>query len=83
MNAKLYALFVDNPEQCLTRAESPCIETREKLCRAFGGEFLRAEGLDPLPEISEIARQEQITQIVVGETHRSRWELFIKGSIML
>nr|WP_242050410.1 universal stress protein [Oculatella sp. FACHB-28] len=82
MNAKLYALFVDNPEQFLTKAESLHVETCEKLCREFGGEFLRVEGHDPLSKITEIAQRERITQIVVGETHRSRWELFIKGSIV-
>jgi two-component system, OmpR family, sensor histidine kinase KdpD len=82
MNAKLYALFVDNPEQFLTKAESLHVETCDKLCREFGGEFLRVEGHDPLSKIIEVARHERITQIVVGETHRSRWELFIKGSIV-
>ncbi|NJN58012.1 MAG: sensor histidine kinase KdpD [Leptolyngbyaceae cyanobacterium SL_5_9] len=82
MNARLYALFVDNPEQFLTKAESLHVETCEKLCREFGGEFLRVEGSDPLSKMIEIARRERITQIVVGETHRSRWELFIKGSIV-
>ncbi|MBD1996691.1 universal stress protein [Leptolyngbya sp. FACHB-541] len=82
MNAKLYALFVDNLEQFLTKAESLHVETCEKLCRELGGEFLRVEGHDPLSKITEIAQRERITQIVVGETHRSRWELFIKGSIV-
>ncbi|NJL36147.1 MAG: sensor histidine kinase KdpD [Leptolyngbyaceae cyanobacterium SM1_4_3] len=82
MNARLYALFVDNPEKFLTKAESLHVETCEKLCREFGGEFLRVEGADPLSKIIEVARHERITQIVVGETHRSRWELFIRGSIV-
>jgi two-component system sensor histidine kinase KdpD len=82
MNAKLYALFVDNPNQFLSREDSLHVETCERLCKEFNGEFIQLRSPNVLDTIIEVARSQRITQIVVGETHRSRWQLFFKGSII-
>lgn len=79
MNGRLYALFVEPPDRFLTKKESLHIETCERLCREFGGEFLRLKSNSVLEGITATAREYRITQIVVGETHRSRWELLFKG----
>jgi two-component system sensor histidine kinase KdpD len=82
MKANLYTLFVDNPNQFLTRSESLHIETCEKLCQEFGGEFMRVPSLDIFATIIQVAKENRVTQIVVGETRRSRWELLFKSSIV-
>jgi two-component system sensor histidine kinase KdpD len=73
MNARLHVLFVSNPGRFLTKAESLHIETCERLCKEFGGEFFRVESPDLRDAIVKVARDQRITQIVVGETRRSRW----------
>ncbi|NJL82862.1 MAG: sensor histidine kinase KdpD [Chloroflexaceae bacterium] len=83
MNGKLYALFVESPDRFLSKKESLHIETCERLCREFGGEFLRVKSDNLLDGIINTARAYRITQIVVGETHRSRWELLLKGGSIL
>jgi K+-sensing histidine kinase KdpD len=45
MNAKLYGIFVADPEQFLSKKEASHIDTCEKLCREFGGEFLKVKML--------------------------------------
>lgn len=82
MNGKLYVLFVDNPDRFLSKQESLHIETCAKLCQDFEGEFLRIQSHSIFDAIIQVARQHRITQIVVGETRRSRWELLIRGSIV-
>ncbi len=82
MNAELYVLFVEYPNCFLTRAESLHIETCEQLGQDFGGEFLRIKSSDVFASIVEVAKTRRITQIVVGESGRSRWELLFKGSIV-
>lgn len=82
MNAPFYVMFVSSPERFLTKAESLHIETCEKLCEEFGGEFVRVESRDIKEAISKIAAQYRITQIVLGETRRSRWDLLWRGSIV-
>lgn len=81
MNAPLYALFVDNPDRFLTKEESLHIETCEKLCKEFSGNFIRVKSHDIATAIAQVAQQQHITQIVIGESQRSRWKLFIRGSL--
>lgn len=81
MHAPFYCLFVDDPDRFLTKAESLHIETCERLCQEFGGEFIRSTNYDKAKAIAEVARGYYITQIVIGESQRSRWKLMLRGSL--
>ncbi|MEH2064455.1 MAG: sensor histidine kinase KdpD [Nostoc sp.] len=81
MNAPLYSLFVANPERFLTKEESLHIYTCEKLCKEFEGTFLRSTNGNVADAIAEVAEKYRITQIVIGESQRSRWQMFLKGSL--
>jgi two-component system sensor histidine kinase KdpD len=80
MNAPFYAVFVDQSERFLTREESLHVETCEKLCQEFEGQFLRVRNSDVPKAIAEVAEQNRITQIVIGESQQSRWRQIVKGS---
>lgn len=82
MKGRLYVLFVAHPHQFLSKAEALHVETCKRLCDEFEGEFLRIESEDVVTTIKEVATQHYITQIVLGETRRSRWQLLLKGSIV-
>jgi two-component system sensor histidine kinase KdpD len=81
MNAQFYAVFVNEPDRFLTKAESLHVETCEKLCQEFNGQFLRVNGTNIAKAISEVAKQYRITQIVIGESQQSRWKLLLRGSL--
>ncbi len=81
MHARLYVLFVDDPERFLNKNESLHIATCERLCQEFGGEFIRDRDAHVVKAIVRTARQYRITQIVVGESQKSRWQIFLKGSL--
>jgi two-component system sensor histidine kinase KdpD len=76
MNAGLYVVFIENPDRFLSKEETLHLETCEKLCRDFGGEFLRIKGQNVPPTIASLAEKERITQIVIGESHQPRWQRF-------
>ncbi|TAE52937.1 MAG: sensor histidine kinase KdpD [Nostocales cyanobacterium] len=80
MNAPLYTIFVANPERFLTKQESLHIDTCEKLCREFGGEFLHIKSGNVAKEIAQVAANHHITQIVIGESQQPKWKRVIKGS---
>jgi two-component system, OmpR family, sensor histidine kinase KdpD len=80
MNAPLYAIFVDASDRFLSKQESLHVETCEKLCKEFGGEFLRVRNSDVPSAIAEVAATQHITQIIIGESQQSRWKHLIKGS---
>ncbi|WP_293333666.1 universal stress protein [Microcoleus sp. CAWBG58] len=81
MNAPFYAMFVSDPDRFLTKAESLHIETCEKLCKEFNGQFLRLNGNNIAKAIADVAKQYRITQIVIGESQQSRWNLLLRGSL--
>jgi two-component system, OmpR family, sensor histidine kinase KdpD len=80
MNAQFYALFIENPDRFLSKAESLHVETCEQLCRDFGGEFLRVKSSNIADTIAQVAQAQRITQIVIGESQQSRWKHLIRGS---
>jgi two-component system sensor histidine kinase KdpD len=82
MKARLYGLYVENPERFLTKEESLVLETCQELIQEFGGEFIRIKTHNVAEGISEISQQYHITQIVIGHTRKSRWELILKGSLI-
>jgi two-component system sensor histidine kinase KdpD len=82
MNGRLFVLFVSHPQQFLSRPEALHLETCQRLCQEFDGEFIRVESQDVVGTIINIATTYHITQIVLGETRRSRWNLLFKGSIV-
>jgi two-component system sensor histidine kinase KdpD len=81
MHAQLYVLFADDPDRFLTKAESLHIETCERLCKEFEGTFIRVRDSQALKAIVETAKEYRITQIVMGESQKSRWQVFFKGSL--
>lgn len=80
MRARLYALFIEHPERFLTKEESLYIETCEHFCREFGGEFLRVKNANVAQAIAQVAQNYHITQVVIGQSQQSRWDLFLRGS---
>jgi two-component system, OmpR family, sensor histidine kinase KdpD len=81
MHAQLYVLFVSDPDRFLTKVDSLHIETCERLCQDFGGEFIRVRDYNVIKAIAQTARQYRITQIVMGESQKSRWQSFWNGSL--
>ncbi len=81
MHAQLYVLFANDPDRFLTKEESLHIETCERLCKEFEGTFIRVHGSNPLKAIVDTAKEYRITQIVMGESQKSRWQILLKGSL--
>jgi two-component system, OmpR family, sensor histidine kinase KdpD len=81
MHAPLYGLFVNDPDRFLTKEESLHIETCEQLFKEFGGELIRVSNYDKAKAIAEVANHYRVTQIVIGESQRSRWKLMLRGSL--
>jgi two-component system, OmpR family, sensor histidine kinase KdpD len=81
MHAPVYALFVNNPDRFLTKSESLHIDTCERLCKEFGGKFIHVTDSNKAKAIAKVAQDYRITQIVIGESQRSRWQTLVRGSL--
>jgi two-component system sensor histidine kinase KdpD len=78
MDAPLLALTVQDPNRFLSREESLIQEECRQLCYDVGGTFLREESADILPTIARMAQEKRITQIVLGQTMRSRFKALFR-----
>jgi len=81
MHGELYALFVSNSDRFLTKAESLHVENCERLCKEFNGKFIRITDDDVSEAIARTAQSFRVTQIVMGESQQSRWQILFKGSL--
>ena len=54
----------------------------EHLVRELGGEFQTLQGDDPAETVLSFAHQNRVTQIVVGESLRSRLQEAMRGSFV-
>jgi two-component system sensor histidine kinase KdpD len=81
MHGQLYVLFVDDPDRFLTKSESLHIENCQRLCQEFNGEFIRIREYNIAKAIAQTAQKYRITQIVMGESQQSRWQMLLKGSL--
>jgi two-component system sensor histidine kinase KdpD len=82
MKGKLYVLFVADPDRFLTKDETVYLEMCQQLCQGLGGEFIRISSSNVVQAIAEVAHKYHITQVVLGQTKKSRWELLFQGSIV-
>ena len=82
MRGRLFALFVDHPERFLTREESLYVETCERLCQQLEGEFIRVKSTDVAQAIADTAKKYHVTQVVLGQSQKSRWDLLLRGSLV-
>lgn len=82
MNAPLYVVFVANPDRFLTKTETLHIENCERLTGEFEGKFIRIDRANTVKAIAEIAAQYRATQVIIGTTRRSRWQIILQGSFV-
>ncbi len=58
------------------------LEEHSVLAEDLGAEVVRTSSSDIARTLVELARERQITQIVLGQPSRSRWEELLRGSII-
>jgi two-component system sensor histidine kinase KdpD len=79
MKADLLAVHVTGSEDAENR---PALGALQTVVEDVGGTWLEVVGEDAARTLVELARDHQITQIVIGASRRSRWEEWSRGSIV-
>ncbi len=62
--------------------QARALETLEKLTKELDGEFHVLAQANVPEALVSFSRQFDITQIIMGESHRTRWQEFVGGSII-
>ncbi len=58
------------------------LEEHAILAEDLGAEVIRTSSRDIAAKLIEIAKERQVTQIVLGQPARSRWEELLRGSVV-
>jgi two-component system sensor histidine kinase KdpD len=58
------------------------LEEHARLAEDLGAEVIRTSGRDIAKKLIEIAREQHVTQLVLGQPARSAWEEYLRGSII-
>jgi two-component system, OmpR family, sensor histidine kinase KdpD len=80
-DARLWFLHVEPESESLSREAAATVDRAESLARSLGATVLRREGA-VAPAVVAVATELGITQIVLGESHRSRWKEWLGQSII-
>lgn len=80
-SGRLYLLHVEPEDEDGTEEAYAEVVAAERLARSLDGTVLRRSG-DVATEVVEAARELGITQILLGESHRSRWRELLGQSII-
>ncbi len=80
LKGEMHVVYVQ--VHALTDDERRDLETLQKLAAELDGEFHTLEQSSVVEALVSFSRQFDITQIVMGESHRSRWQEFVGGSVI-
>jgi two-component system sensor histidine kinase KdpD len=80
MNAKWYVVYVEQIGSKPPRTK--ILEENFRLAKLLGAQVIHLRGKKVSDTLIKFARDEGITQIIVGATHRSWWEKFTSGSVV-
>ncbi len=79
--AELVGVHVRSDDS-LTGAGTQGLVQNRALLDDLGGRYVEVVGADVGPALVQVARAENATQLVMGATHRSRLNEFIRGSVI-
>jgi two-component system, OmpR family, sensor histidine kinase KdpD len=82
MNAPFYVMLVQNCDTVLNCTEKLCLEKCASLVQDLKGEFLQVSGRNVAEVITKVAKSYRITQVVLGQSHRSKWQILLSGSLV-
>lgn len=82
LGGRFWLVWVNTPGLVLDARESAALEELKLLALDLGGEFEELSGADPAQELIEFANANQVTFIVLGQSHRSRVDEVLRGSIV-
>jgi two-component system sensor histidine kinase KdpD len=83
VRAQWSAVYIETPRHMrLSDAERDRIAAALRLAEFLGGEARTIPGSDIIEELLQLARKENVTQIVLGKIRRARWREFLLPSLV-
>jgi len=80
-----FAVYVETSDEAMGRIAPEAYATLQeniKFAETLGAKVVRLKGNNVADELLKFARENEITHVIFGQSARSRWEIFWKGSII-
>src|SRR6476646_7016595 len=81
-HGELLGVHVRSDDGLTGGGRSDAVERHRQLLADLGGEFHEVVASDSAAALAELARVENVTQLVLGATRRSRWAELLRGSVI-
>lgn len=83
MSAKWYAVYVESPQQVQVNQRATAqLEKNIRLAEELGAEVVSLTGSMIADTIIGFAREKNVTLIIAGLSHRSRFDEIVKGTVL-
>ncbi len=82
LHAEWMALYVDAEKLNFTQKQKDSVRQNLRLAEQLGAETLIVGGDDLVTEILRVARERNVTKIVISKTIKPNWRNFFRGSLV-
>jgi len=80
-----YAVYVETPNEEPGRIDPrdyAALQENIRLAKELGAKVVRLKGRRVADALIDFARREGVTHVIFGQSARSRWEMFLRGSVI-
>jgi two-component system sensor histidine kinase KdpD len=80
-----YAVYVETPDEESGRIKPETyafLQENISFARTLGAQVVKLKGNNVADALLEFTRENQVTHVIFGQSARTRWEIFWKGSII-
>jgi two-component system sensor histidine kinase KdpD len=80
-----YAVYVETPNEepgRINPRDYASLQENIRLAKDLGAKVVRLKGSRVADALIEFARREGVTHVIFGQSARSRWEMFLRGSVI-
>jgi two-component system sensor histidine kinase KdpD len=82
LKAEWYAIYVETPQQTRVSAEQrDRVDGMLRLAEELGAKSVTIPGQSVAETVTNYARNQNVTKIIIGKSRRSRWIEWIQGSV--
>lgn len=83
LKAEWYALFIETPGQArLSSEQRDRVDRMLRLAEELGAKSITIPGPSVAEAVSNYARNQNITKIIIGKSQRSKWSALLRGSVV-
>lgn len=82
LKAEFYVVVVRSPDRKLTKSDEATLQAHMDLAKSLGATVIELTDMHVSRALVRFAREHHVTEIIMGESLRTRWQEFVHGSVI-